>query len=110
MNDVVITNRNGVIDVQVSEQVAMTIRTLQQVQIQIQELKNKEEEIKELFAAAMDKTGVSAVDYDGITIQRVAAHTKTTLDNKRLKADYPDLYNEYSKVSTVKASTRITYD
>ena len=110
MNDVVITNSNGVVDVQISEKVALAIRTLEQIQIQLQEMKNVEEEIKDLFGDAMDKAGVKALDFDGIHITRVGAHNTTRLDSKKFKADHPDMFEQYSVTTVVKPSTRISYE
>ena len=110
MNEVVINNNAGVIDVQVSEKVALAIRTLEQIQIQIQEMKNVEEEIKDLFGEAMDKAGVKVLDFDGIHITRVGAHNQTRLDSKKFKADHPEMFEQYSVTSVVKPSTRISYE
>ncbi len=86
------------------------MRTLQQKQIAIQEMKNEEEKIKDLFKEAMRTAGVMSIDYDGIKIQYKAPHTRTSIDSKRLKAEQPAIYDAYSKTSPVSESVTITYD
>ena len=71
------------------------------------EIKAKEDELKKAILTEMESKGIIKLETDELTISYVAATDRETFDSKKLRADNPDLYDEYIKISTVKPSVRI---
>ena len=69
-----------------------------------------EKEFKEQLKEAMEQTGRTSVIVDGFSAVIKKATTRTSLDSKRLKAELPDIFAEYSKTSEVKSSITITVE
>ena len=69
-----------------------------------------EKEFKEQLKDAMEKTGKTSVIVDGFSAVVKKSTTRTSLDSKRLKAELPDIFEEYSKTSEVKGSITITVE
>jgi predicted phage-related endonuclease len=110
MNDIAIYNDdNGVQRIQLSPDMARNIRTLQQFQITLQEMKNAETEVKEQFATLMDELGIDKLVIDDIEITRKKGYTRTTIDSKLLKEKHPKIAKECSKTTNVAPSTVINY-
>lgn len=107
MNELVLVNGEQLV---ASDAFAQRCRKLSEFQVTLQEMKNEEEEVKEIFRAAMEKHGVKTIEVAGVRITRIDPTTRTTIDSKRLKAEQPSIYNEYSKTTTVKGGVRIQYD
>jgi hypothetical protein len=64
--------------------------------------------LKTELLLAMEKQGVVKFENENIRITRVDEYTKSTFDSKQFKLEYPDLYTEYLKTSTVGATVKIT--
>lgn len=109
MNDITIYNDNGVQRVQLAPDMARDLRTLQQFQITLQEMKNMEQDIKERVSAVMDEYNIDSFELDGIKFTKKKAHTRTTIDSKRLKEEFPEVAKECSKVTQVAGSMTIDY-
>ena len=107
MNELVLMNGDELV---VSDEFAKRIKKLAEFQITLQEMKNEEEEVKEIFRDAMEKFNVKSIELAGVRITRIDPTTRTTVDSKRLKAEYPEVYNDCTKVSNVKGSIKIQYD
>jgi len=75
---------------------------------QKKDLEEQEKTVRAKLIEAMDKYGVKSFENELLKVTHIGATTKTTLDSKRLKAEQPELYKEYSKTSPVAASVRIT--
>ena len=71
------------------------------------EIKVKEDELKKAILAEMESKGIIKLETDELTISYVASTDRETFDSKKLRADNPDLYDEYIRMSTVKSSIRI---
>lgn len=71
------------------------------------DIKAKEDELKKAILAEMESKGIIKLETDELTISYVASTDRETFDSKKLRADNPDLYDEYIKISTVKPSVRI---
>lgn len=71
------------------------------------EIKAKEDELKKAILTEMESKGIIKLETDELTISYVAATDRETFDSKKLRADNPDLYDEYIRMSTVKQSIRI---
>ena len=79
------------------------------IEIQKKQLDAAEDQMRVSLKEAMERFGVkSFTSADGtVAFTYVPATTRTTVDSKRLKAEKPDLFAEYSKESNVSASVRI---
>ena len=76
---------------------------------QIKTITAQRDELKEKMLEVMRENNCDKVEIDGkVLITRVAATTRESLDSKSLKADNPDLYAKYLKISPVKESLKIT--
>lgn len=71
------------------------------------DIKAKEDELKKAILAEMESKGIIKLETDELTISYVASTDRETFDSKKLRADNPDLYDEYIRMSTVKPSIRI---
>lgn len=76
------------------------------------EQKKKAEEqsrsLKEILLQEMESRGLKTFEKDGLKITYVAPSTRSTIDSTRLKKEHPEIVEEYSKTSEVKASLKIT--
>lgn len=70
-------------------------------------LKQRDENLRDELKVAMKANGVKKFDNDFLSITYVAETERVTIDTKRLKEEKPELWNEYSKTSTVSDSVRI---
>ena len=73
----------------------------------VEEIQNKQKELKEKILAEMEKRGILKIETDELTISYVAPYSKESFDSKKFRKDNPDLYDEYIKIGTVSASVRI---
>lgn len=73
----------------------------------IAELKKIQDDVKKAIIEEMEQKGVVKLDNDVVTITYIAPTDRETFDSKKFKTDNPDLYDEYVKISPVKASVRI---
>lgn len=71
-------------------------------------LEEQEKGMREELTALMDKYDIKSIDNDFVKITYKAESTRTSVDSTKLKKEQPDIYNKYSKTSTVKASVVIT--
>lgn len=74
---------------------------------QIKELKKQEDELKAAILEEMKSKGLVKIETDELSISYVDSFDKEKFDNKKLKKDYPNLYDQYVSMSTVKPSIRI---
>lgn len=65
-------------------------------------------ELRAALMAAMEANGVTSFENERIKLTYVAPTTRTTIDSARLKKEMPEVAEEYTKTSNVKASLRIT--
>lgn len=70
-------------------------------------LEEQEKTVRARLVDTMEIYGVKSFENELLKVTHVGATTKTTLDSKRLKAEQPEVYKEYSKTSPVAASVRI---
>lgn len=70
-------------------------------------LKKEEEEIKQKILEEMERKGIISIDTAELNISYIPRSEREVFDNKKLRAENPDLYDEYIKFSPVKSSVRI---
>ena len=56
---------------------------------------------------AMEQYGLVKIETPSFLINYIAQTDRETFDSKKFKADNPDLYDEYIRITPVKASVRI---
>jgi hypothetical protein len=101
-NLIKVENGNSLLNAEVSNQIAEFERAMKAI-------KEQEEALKEAIRAEMEARGILKIEDEtnGMTITYVAPTTRETFDSKKFKADNPDMYDEYVKLSPVKSSIRI---
>ena len=77
-------------------------------QMQLDHAKADMEELKGFLIKAMRDNGIKKYETDRLSITYVAPTTRATIDSTRLKKELPDIATQYSKVSEVKDTVRIT--
>lgn len=81
---------------------------LAQFEREAKAIEEKQKELRKRIQAEMEKNGIIKIDTDELTITYVAPTTREQFDNKKFRADKPDLYDEYVKISSVSACVKIT--
>lgn len=76
-------------------------------QKQVARMDIKLKEVKEALKTAMEKHNLENYEDDYIKVSYTKAYTKTQVDSKRLKAELPDIYDDYSKKSNVSSSIKV---
>lgn len=74
----------------------------------VKQAKAEQEKLRAGMLELMEKHNVKSWEGDMVKITRVPASEKESFDSKAFKEKHPELYAEYIKKSTVKASLRIT--
>ena len=96
-------NDVSVLDPNISSQLAEFERSRKAIEEQ-------EKALKEAILQEMEQKGIIKVcdEVNGLSITYVPPYDKESFDSKRFKAENPDVYDEYIKLSPVKSSIRIT--
>lgn len=99
MNELIIAE-NGFLSPEISLKIA-------EYETKMKALKEQEESLKEAIKAEMEAKGIIKLENDDLVINYIQPTDRETFDSKKLKADNPDLYDEYVKITKVKASIRV---
>lgn len=83
------------------------IDTITTIENEISKLKEVQDTYKERLLSLMEKYDVKEIDIPELKVTRKFATTRESLDSKRLRAEQPDVYDEYCKISEVKGSITI---
>ena len=70
-------------------------------------LETQDKEVREALKKTMDEFGIKSFENDILKVTFVAETTRTSIDSAKLKKDYPEIAEKYSKTSKVSASVRI---
>ena len=106
MNELIkVENGNSILDPRISNRIAEFER-------QIKFIEEQEKALKEAIKDEMEAKGILKVEdkTSGMSITYIAPTMREAFDSKKFKADKPDLYDEYVKLSPVKSSIRIKLD
>lgn len=95
-----IDGTRALLDVTVSQKIAAFEK-------QIKEMKAQEDLLKAMILDEMERRGIIGLETDELKVSYVAATDRETFDSKALRADHPELYDEYVRISPVKSSVRI---
>lgn len=101
MNDLItITNGVAVLDSDISSRIADFERKLK-------DIKEAEDKLKQGVLEEMQEKGILKIETEEMTISYIAPTDRETFDSKRFRAEHEDLFDEYVRMSPVKASVRI---
>ena len=92
---------------EIPDAMAQTIEELMMVKQQLDELGEREKELKKQLLAAMQGVNEDTWSNDLIQITRKGSYERETIDTKALKANEPSIYENYKKVTKVAES--LTY-
>lgn len=77
------------------------------VEMQMKALKDQYDKFKDDLKTAMEQNGIVKIESGDVRINYIGESTRETFDSKQFREDFPDLYDEYVKMSKVKPSVRI---
>lgn len=100
MNEIVIFEDSGLLNPEISNKIA-------EFEKKIKKLKKQEDLLKQSIMVEMEAKGIVKIENDDLLISYVASTDRETFDSKKLREDNPDLYDEYIKITEVKASIRV---
>lgn len=83
------------------------IVTIMAIEKEIKKLKELQDNYKEQLLRDMEENEVLKIDIPELTITRKMPTTRESLDTKLLRAELPDVYDEYVRISDVKGSITI---
>lgn len=90
--DELILLADGTLSAEISQEIARN-------ELIIKQLTERQKEIKDGLLKAMRDANVVKIDNDNIKVTYIAPSTQERLDTKELKADLPDIYNTYCKIT-----------
>lgn len=100
MNEIVVIGDEGLLNPEISDKIA-------EFEKKIKKLKEQEDLLKQSILEEMEAKGIVKIENDDLLINYIAPTDRETFDSKKLREDNPDLYDEYIKITKVKASIRI---
>lgn len=101
MNNLIIVNDGvAILDPVTADKIAEFERKMK-------EIKAAEDALKESILAEMEEKGILSIKTEQMTISYVGGSDRESFDSKKLRADDPDLYDKYVKLTPVKSSIRI---
>lgn len=99
--------RNEFEEEQQQNQLVAVHNTIVKLEQQLDLLKKQEETVKAKLLKSMQDNGVWQFKVGNMTISRKKEHTRTTLDQKRFKADMPEIAKQYEKTTLIGESLSI---
>lgn len=94
-------NGTALLDPNISKQIAEFER-------EAKAIKAKEQALKKAILKEMQENGLYKVESNELTITYIAESYRETFDKERFVEDHADLYDDYLKISPVRASVRVT--
>ena len=82
-------------------------KRLVSLETELKALKAESDALKSELIEEMEAHNIVKLETPEVGISYVAPTYRESLDTKAVKAEYPDLYDAYTKVQPVKASLRI---
>lgn len=90
-----------------SSKAAKAISIIQSIEVQKKQLEEDGKKMREAVKEAMEEYGITKFSNDVLEISYIKEGKRTSLDSKKLKAELPKVFDDYSKTSKVSASIRI---
>lgn len=88
------------LDPEISEKLYLWEKTVRQI-------KKREDELKKAIIEEMEANNIIKLDTDNLVITYVGSTDREVFDSKKFREEWTSLYDEYVKMSPVKASVRI---
>ena len=101
-----VTEKNSLIVFQNTNLAA--IRKITKILVLKKKLDEQEAELRTGLVEGMQKYGIKSFETNDLKITFKDAYQKSGIDSKKLKADYPDVYQAVYKPSNVKASVTVS--
>ena len=86
---------------------AETSAKIAEFERKMKEIKEAEDALKQSILDEMSKKNILKIETEEMTISYLAPSDRETFDSKRFRAEHADLFDEYVKLSPVKASVRL---
>lgn len=86
---------------------AKTAAQIAQFEREVKEINAKEAALKKAIQKEMEENNLLKVESDELTITYIAPSYRETFAKDDFKNDHADLYDDYLKISPVKASVRV---
>ena len=101
MNELIkVTDGVALLAIETATKIAEMERTLK-------EIKEAEDALRAAILNEMESKGIKKIETDALSITYKDGYEKEQFQAKQLRADDPDLYDKYIKMSPVKASIMI---
>ena len=101
MNDLITMNEGVAL---LSPETALRIAEYER---KVAEIKKAEDELRESIFNEMQEKGIKKIDTEDMTITFKDSYDREFFDSKAFRAEHPDMYDSYIKMSTVKATIMI---
>ena len=85
-------------------------KQMKKLQSEIDEMESKFKQSLIQMFESIPELETNSVALDGLKFTYASAYTKTTVDSKKLKEEYPEIYAKVTKTSNVKSSIRTTIE
>lgn len=76
-------------------------------ELQLKEMQYKKDTLKEFLLEQMTTNNIKKWETDNLIVTYVAPSERKSLDSTKLKSEQPKIYEQYSKVSTIKEQIKI---
>jgi hypothetical protein len=99
-----VTPETGRVKGEIPDGMQEAVDELMMIKQRLDELTEREKELKKQVLTAMQNAGEDTWSNDLIQFSRKAAYERESIDTKALKSDMPDVYDKFKKVSKVAES------
>lgn len=84
-----------------------TTKKIADFERKMKEIKDAEETLREMILEEMEEKGIKKIETEDFSITYRAPYDKESFQSKEFRAEHPDLYDSYVKMSPCKASVTI---
>lgn len=84
-----------------------TAERLIEIERTLKQLKEEGDALKTALIAEMESKGIIRLESPELLVSYVAPTYRESLDTKAIQAEFPDIYDAYTKVQPVKSSIRV---
>ena len=88
--------------------VSVLHQRLMSLQREKEAIERVQEQFRNSLKRAMEKAGITTAEFETFKATYIPCGTRETIDVKRLKAEKPEIYEEYKRVSETASSVRIS--
>lgn len=92
----------------INHSLLINLQKIEQAKIKLEKIVEKEKEIKAMLLQQMEEHQIKSHETEYLKISYVGETIRETIDTTKLKKDYPDIAQNYLKVTKVKPNLRIT--